>query len=184
MAVALGWLGAAGGCFPPGSGNSDGGYVGYSGPTLEVTAGGVHFGPAAPDPGAYADLVVMRDATGTPMGGSFRLSASIGTAGCTLAFDRYGRGVGFAAGQYTVQSMQGSFTLDGTVYPTTGELFTLPGGNARCTGSDCDGAAFVLTAADAQHATGYFRAIVSADSGAGQAEAVCSFWVKMRTYTP
>ncbi len=175
----------AGGCFPTGANGSDGGtVVGYSAPTLELTVNGVHFGPSAPDPGAYADLMVTRDATGTATGGSFRLGASIGAAGCALGFDRYGQGASLGVGQYTVQSMQGSFTLDGTVYPTTGERVATPAGGAACTGTGCDGAAFVLSAVDATHATGYFQGTVQADSGAGQASVVCSFWVPMRTYAP
>ncbi len=175
-----------GGCFPAGSGGSDGGSgYGYSSPTLELTVSGVHFGPAAPDPGAFADLVTMRDATtGNVTGASFRLGASIGAAGCALAFDRFGDGATLPPGQYTVQSMQGAFTLDGTVYPTTGERISTPEGGAGCTGAACDGAAFVLTAMDATHATGYFMGTVSADSGAGQASVVCSFWVPTRTYQP
>jgi hypothetical protein len=176
----------SGGCFPTGSSSSDGGSgaVGYSAPTLEVTVNGVHFGPAAPDPGAFADLVVTRDASGNAMGGSFRLGASVGSAGCALAFDRYGSGVGLGVGMYLVQSMQGAVTADGTVYPTSGERIATPGGGAGCTGSGCDGAAFVLSAVDATHATGYFQGTVVADSGAGEANVVCSFWVPMRSYQP
>ncbi len=175
------------GCFPAGAGNSDGGSgaVGYTGPTLEVTVSGVHFGPAVPDPGAYLDLVTVRDGGGKPTQSSFRMSAAIGSAGCTLAFDTFGsNSVAIGPGQYTVQSMQGSSTLDGTVYPTAAEQIATPEGGASCTGSTCDGAAFVLTSIDATHATGYFSGTVSADSGAGQADVVCSFWLTTRTYTP
>ena len=56
--------------------------------------------------------------------------------------------------------MQGASTLDGTVYPTTAERIATPEGGAGCTGSDCDGAAFVLSAVDAQHASGYFQGTV------------------------
>ena len=175
----------AAGCFPATGAGSDGGTVGYSAPTLEVTVNGVHFGPAAPDAGAYADLVTMRDpTTGQTTGASFRLSATIGTAGCALAFDRFGNGVTLGVGQYTVASQQGATTLDGTVYPTTAERFSTPEGGAGCTGSGCDGAAFVLSAADATHATGYFMGTITADSGAGQASAICSFYVPMRSFVP
>lgn len=174
------------GCFPAGSGGSDGGAShGYSGPTLELTVNGVHFGPAAPDPGAAADLVTSRDPlTGRSTGASFRLAASIGSAGCALAFDRYGDGATLGAGQYTVASQQGATTLDGTVYPTTAERFSTPAGGASCSGSGCDGAALVLGAVDATHATGYFMGSIVADSGAGQASVVCSFWVPSRSYQP
>jgi hypothetical protein len=175
-----------GGCFPMGatSGTDGGTSVGYSGPTLELTVSGVHFGPMAPDPGAFLDLVTTRDANGVATGSSFRMSAAIGDAGCVLSFDRFGDGAVIGAGQYTVQSMQGGSTLDGTVYPTSAERIATPEGGAGCTGSECDGAAFVLTAIDAEHATGYFQGTVSADSGAGDASAVCSFWLTPRTYTP
>ncbi len=175
-----------GGCFPTGATDgSDGGTsVAFSAPTLEVTVSGVHFGPAAPDPGAFVDLVVTRDGGGKPTASSFRLSATVGSAGCDLAFDRYGDSAALNVGQYTVQSMQGASTLDGTVYPTTGERIATPEGGAGCSGSDCDGAAFVLSAVDAQHASGYFQGTVIADSGAGSADVVCSFWLPWRTYTP
>jgi len=175
-----------GGCFPMGaSGGSDGGSTsGFTSPTLELTVSGVHFGPTAPDSGAFVDLVTTRDGGGKPIMSSFRLSASIGNAGCALSFDTFGGSAAIGVGQYTVQSMQGGSTLDGTVYPTTAERIATPEGGAGCTGSDCDGAAFVLSALDAAHASGYFMGTVSADSGAGQADVVCSFWLKPRTYTP
>lgn len=183
---AIFWIAAlAAGCFPANGAGSDGGTVGYSAPTLEVTINGVHFGPAAPDAGAYADLVTTRDpSTGRTTGSSFRLSATIGAAGCMLAFDRFGDGTTLGVGQYTVASQQGATTLDGTVYPTTAERFTTPEGGAGCTGSGCDGAAFVLSAVDRAHATGYFMGTIVADSGAGQASVVCSFWIPTRTYSP
>jgi hypothetical protein len=176
------------GCFlptgtPPAA--RDGGSYGYSGPTLELTVNGVHFGPAAPDPGAAADLVTTRDATtGRVTGASFRMTATLGTAGCALAFDRFGDGATLGVGQYTVQSMQGTSTSNGTVYPTTAQRIATPEGGAGCTGSGCDGAGFVLNAIDATHATGYFRGTVQADSGAGEASVVCSFWVTTGTYQP
>lgn len=176
------------GCFPTGadSGSSDGGgQVGYTGPTLALTINGVHFGPAAPDPGAFVDLTTMRDgATGRVTGASFRLTANLGNAGCALAFDRYGDGATLGAGQYRVVSMQGGSTLDGTVYPTQAQRIATPAGGAGCTGTDCDGSVLVLSALDATHATGYFQGNVTADSGAGNAAVVCSFWLKTRTYLP
>lgn len=175
-----------GGCFPMGdSSGSDGGSSGaFSAPTLELTVSGVHFGPTVPDPGAFVDLVTARDGGGKPTMSSFSLSASIGNAGCALSFDTFGGANPIGVGQYTVQSMQGGTTLDGTVYPTTGERVATPEGGAGCSGSGCDGAAFVLSAIDATHASGYFQGTVSADSGAGDADVVCSFWLTTRTYTP
>jgi hypothetical protein len=185
--VAL-WIAAAAcvGCFPTGtSTTSDGGTsTGYTGPTLEVTISGVHFGPMVPDPGAYVDLVTSRDAGGKPTMSSFVLSASIGDVGCALDFDTFGNASAISVGQYIVQSMQGSTTLSGTVYPTTAERVATPEGGAGCTGSSCDGAAFVLSAIDANHATGYFMGTVTADNGTGDADVICSFWLKPRTYSP
>jgi len=43
---------------------------------LELTISGVHFGPMAPDPGAFVDLVTQRDGGGKPTMSSFRLSGS------------------------------------------------------------------------------------------------------------
>ena len=167
-----------------GSSTSDGGTsTAFSAPTLEVTVSGVHFGPAAPDPGSYVDLVTTRDGSGTPTGSSFRLSATVGSAGCGLTFDTFGGSV-IRAGQYTVASMQGGSTLDVTVYPTTGERIATPEGGAGCSGSACDHAAFVLSAVDATHITGYFMGTVTSDSGLGDADVICSFWLTPRTYTP
>jgi hypothetical protein len=175
-----------GGCFPMGAADgSDGGSSGaFTAPTLELTISGVHFGPTAPDPGAFVDLVTTRDGGGKPTMSSFSLSAAIGNAGCSFSFDTFGGASAIGVGQYTVQSMQGGSTLDGTVYPTTAERVATPEGGAGCTGSSCDGAAFVLSALDARHASGYFMGTVSADSGAGDADVVCSFWLTTRTYTP
>ena len=174
----------SGGCWPTGSSTDDGGTTtAFGSPTLEVTVSGVHFGPQAPDPGAFVDLTTTRDGNGTATASSFRLSASVGSAGCALGFDTFG-GATIGVGQYTVESMQGSSTLDGTVYPTASERIATPEGGAGCSGSDCDSAAFVISAADALHITGYFQGTVSADSGAGQADVVCTFWLTPRTYTP
>ena len=174
------------GCFPTGSSGTDGGTtVGFSAPTLELTVAGVHFGPAAPDPGAFVDLVTQRDGGGKPTQSSFRMSAALGSAGCSLAFDTFGtNSYAIGVGQYTVQSMQGGSTLSGTVYPTTAESFATPAGSASCTGSICDGSAFVLSAIDAAHATGYFSGTVAAADGSGYVDVVCSFWIKTRTYMP
>src|SRR5439155_22360471 len=134
--VAVGAILLLAGCFPTGAGTggSDGGTtVGYTGPTLELTVNGVHFGPAAPDPGAYADLVTMHDTTtGRAMGSSFRLSANVGSAGCTLGFDRYGDGAVLPAGQYPVGSIQGGATLDATGYAPLPARVAPPHAGAGC----------------------------------------------------
>jgi hypothetical protein len=175
------------GCFPPGTETgSDGGTSGvFTAPTLEVTVSGVHFGPMTPDAGGYVDVVTTRDGGGKPTAASFRLSASIGQTGCNLALDRFGGdNPTIGVGQYLVESMQGASTLDGTVYPTTAQRISTTEGGAGCTGTGCDGAAFVLSALDAQHAAGYFMGNVVADSGAGGASVICTFWLKTRTYSP
>lgn len=177
----------SGGCFPPSgqSSDADGGQPGFMGPTLELTVNGVHFGPAVPDPGSAVDLINTRNALGGRVtGSSFRLAASVGAAGCQLAFDRYGDGAALGVGQYRVQSIQGSSTANGTVYPTTAERIATPAGGASCTGTGCDGALLAITALDSSHMTGYFSGTVQADSGAGQAAAICSFWLPLRSYQP
>ncbi|HEY2745396.1 MAG TPA: hypothetical protein VGL86_12255 [Polyangia bacterium] len=172
------------GCFPAGSVTSDGGTTtGFVSPTLELTISGVHFGPAAPDPGAFVDLVTTRDGNGTATASAFRMSASVGSAGCTLSFDTFGGGT-IGVGQYTVESEQGDETLDGTVYPTTAERVATPEGGAGCTGSDCDGSGFTISAADAAHISGFFSGTVVADSGAGTADVICTFWLTPTMYSP
>jgi hypothetical protein len=174
---------ALAGCFPTGSSNgSDGGY-GYSSPTLQVTVNLVKFGPAAPT--GSATLVNSRDGNGNPSGGSFRLSASIGSAGCQLAFDRFGADTsGFGIGQYTIASNVGTTTPAGYVYPTGAESVATPQGNASCTGSGCDNGGFVLYDLTSDHVQGYWRGTVQADSGAGQADVTCSFYVPLSQYQP
>ncbi len=102
LVIGTTWLAAifCVGCFPAGSDTSDGGVGGsgaFTSPTLELTVSGVHFGPQAPDPGAFVDLVTTRDDTGAAVSSTFRMSASIGTAGCTLSFDTFG-GAAFGVG--------------------------------------------------------------------------------------
>jgi hypothetical protein len=171
-------------CFPPqsSSGTDGGGAVPFSSPTLEVTISGHHFGPSVP--AGTASIVNSRDQFGNVTAGSFRLDANIGSAGCTLAFDRFGPSAGIGMGQYTVKSNPGSSTASGVVYPTSGLVIATPEGNARCAGSSCDFSAFVLNEVAADHVAGYWMGNVSADSGAGSAAVVCNFWVTLSQYQP
>ena len=47
-----------------------------------------------------------------------------------------------------------------------------------CSGSDCDGAALVLSTVAADHVEGYFSGAFRSDSGAGAASVVCSFYLR------
>jgi hypothetical protein len=173
------------GCFPAGSSsNGASGNYGYSGPTFELTVSGQHFGPTVPAAGSGASLVTQYDASGAVASASFSLNAAIsdGSAGCQLAFERYGGALGNF--QYNVASQQGATTADGTVYASVPERITLPGDSASCSGSGCDGAGLALTALDAQHVTGYFRGTMQDAAGQGAADVVCSFWLPMLTYQP
>jgi hypothetical protein len=177
------------GCFPStgttGGGGGGGGGTGLVAPTLEVTISGVHFGPAAPDPGATASLVTTRDPSGQVSGTSFRMSATIGTAGCALAFDRFGPTGTIGVGAYAISAdVAAGSSPDGQVYPTGAERVSTPEGGAGCTGTDCTGGTFVLSAVDAAHVTGYAEATMSADSGAGVADVVCTFWIPSPVYQP
>jgi hypothetical protein len=176
------------GCFPSGmGGTSGGGTTGFTAPTLELTISGVHFGPMPPDSGSSASLVVTRDVAGNVSGASFRLDAMIASAGvgCSFAFDTFGSSIGI--GQYTMSSAVGGTTPSGIVYATGSERVQTPmpaGGGAACSGSGCDGGAFVVSAIDAAHVYGYVSATMDADSGAGQASVVCTFYVPMSQYMP
>jgi hypothetical protein len=168
------------GCFPAGAGSNgnDGGY-GFTAPTLELTVNGVHFGPSAPAAGSTASLQTQRDASGAVLSASFSVNAALSSAsaGCQLSFVRYGGGI--AALQYTVSSQSGAVTADGQVYAPTGERINTPAGGASCSGAGCDFAALALTALDGQHVAGYFSGTMQADSGAGQADVVCTFWLPL-----
>jgi hypothetical protein len=175
------WVTFCAGCFPSttgggaGAGGSGGGA--FTAPTLELTVSGVHFGPAAPDSGSSASLVTTRDTLGNVSGSSFRLNATLTSAGagCSFAFDTYGSAI--TVGQYTISSQATGTTPSGIVYATGSQRVQTPGGGAACSGSDCDGGAFVISAVDATHVYGYVQATMNADSGAGQASIVCTFYV-------
>jgi hypothetical protein len=170
-------------CFPPPSPDtSDGGAVPFSSPQLEVTVGRVHFGPAVP--AGTASIVNSRDQFGAVTAGSFRFDANIGNAGCSLAFDRFGSNAAIGVGQYTVRSNVGNSTPSGIVYPTSSPVIATPEGYARCSGSGCDGSAFVINTLDSDHVAGYWMGNVAADSGAGVASVVCNFWVTLAQYQP
>jgi hypothetical protein len=170
-------------CFPPQTpSNSDGGSVPSNSPHLQVTFGLVHFGPSVP--AGSASIINSRDSFGNVTAGSFRLDANIGSAGCTLAFDRFGANAAIGVGQYTVSSRVGSSTPSGIVYPTGPQVVLTPGGTARCAGSDCDSAAFVINAIGSDYVTGYWMGAVAADSGAGVAGVVCNFYLTLSQYQP
>jgi hypothetical protein len=156
----------------------------FTGPTLELTVTGMHFGPAAPDSGSSASLVTTRDSLGNISGSSFRLGATLQAAGagCNFAFDTYGSAIG--VGQYLISSQANGATPSGIVYAPGSERVQTPETGAGCSGTACDGGAFVIIAVDAAHVYGYVRATMSADSGAGVADIVCTFYVPMSQYSP
>lgn len=180
------------GCFPSTNGGGGGGGGGgasgaFTVPTLELTVSGAHFGPAAPDPGSVVTLVTTRDGLGNVSGSSFRLDATLsnGTYGCSFAFDTYGTAI--STGQYTISSQASGTTPSGIVYATGSERVQLPamyGGNASCSGTGCDSGAFVISAIDASHVYGYVQENMNADSGAGAASVVCTFYLPMNQYAP
>jgi hypothetical protein len=178
-----------GGCFPStgsgGGGGSGGGAVPFSAPTLEVTVSGVHFGPSAPDSGSAGSLVTQRDATtGVVSDATLHINGSLTAdgVGCNFVFDTFGSPLG--VGQYTISSQVQGTTPSGIVYPTGTERVQTPEGGAGCSGSACDGGALVITSVDAAHIYGYVQATVMADSGAGLADIVCTFWLPMSQYQP
>jgi hypothetical protein len=186
LTPALLWVFCAG-CFPStmgGGGAGSGGSGAFTAPTFELTVSGVHFGPAPPDSGSNASLVTTRDSLGNVMGASFRLNATLtsASAGCNFAFDTFGAPI--SIGQYTISSNVSGTTPSGIVYATGSETVQTPEGGASCAGSGCDNGAFVISSMDAAHVYGYVSETMSANSGAGVASVVCTFYVPMSQYVP
>ncbi len=168
-----------------GGSGGGGGATGFVAPTLELTVSGVHFGPAAPDAGSSASLITQRDGLGNALSSTFTLDGGLSSlgAGCSFRFDTFG-GPTIGLGQYTISAATGSVTANGTVSPTGSESVTTPEGPASCAGTDCDGGALVISAIDAAHVYGYVSATLSAASGAGVADVVCTFYLPMSSYQP
>ena len=98
----------------------DAGVVGYGQPTLEVTAGGLRAGPAAPDSSSAASLVNERDERGRITRSTFSLFGALSQSGvsCALTVSRYGTDVSSVnIGFYQIATATGVATPDGTVSP-------------------------------------------------------------------
>jgi hypothetical protein len=189
LALALLGLGGCGLFNQPGP---DGGThpmnYGFGKPTLEVTVGGVHFGPATPDSGSAASLVDKRDnATGRVISSSFQATASLSGAGaaCRLGLQREGDGVTpIGVASYLLAASSGGPTPDGAVEPIAGEAASSPQGSFACNGTTCNGAGFVLTAVDASHAEGWLSGTFEDVSGGAPVDVACAFWLPMSGYSP
>jgi hypothetical protein len=176
-----------GGVQDAGGGGGGGGSFGQ--PTLEVTIGGMHFGPSAPDTGSGVDLTTQRDATSQIVSQSLSISASSAASGasCALGFQRYGTSLSPLRGGnqlYMVSSQSISATPDGVVAPAASESVSAQGVVLSCSGSACDGTGLLLVTLAADHVEGTYTGTLSDPGGQGAAEAVCSFWLPTRTWQP
>jgi len=178
------------GCWPmqpAGSGSADAGTYGFTGPTLELTVNGVHFGPSVADSGSAADLVTQYDqTTGAPQQSTLQISVSSAATGasCALGFVRNGDDVApFHTGGYQVSS-QAVFgpTPDGEAQPISGESIGTPQGAASCAGTDCDGAVLYLIDLASDHVQGSLSGTMQ--NAGVSASVVCTFYVPTRTFQP
>jgi hypothetical protein len=172
-----------------GATGASGGATGFGRATVEVTVGGVHYGPSAPAAGGSASLVDSRDANGEVTLSTFRASAatSDGAAGCTVAVQRSGQGVtpiGAGAGYILQSSGEAGATPDGAVEPVEGESATAPSGAFTCSGAACNGVGLSLSYLGADHVEGWLSGTLPSTSGAGAADVVCSFWLPLGAYAP
>lgn len=167
---------------------TDGGVYGFGQPTLLLTVNGVRFGPSAPDRGAFADLVTMRDGSGRITDSQFRAGASSQASGaaCNIAVNRFGLGATpiVALVPYQLMSPGPSGTADGTVAPIIGESVSIPQGVWQCTGSTCDGVILSLSFASADHVEGILSGTLVHAGGMGAANVTCSFYLPTRSYVP
>lgn len=189
---ALGISLALAGCSLFGTGSDGGttsngnGRVGFGAPTLQLTVGGVRFGPAAPDQSSSGSLTTTRDTAGQVSDSSFRLgisSAAIG-AGCQLALDRFGTSIApFTAGSYTLADPGQTGTADGTASPIGSITVSAPQGTWQCAGSACNGGALVLSVLAADHVEGYLSVALSDTSGDAPVDVICAFYVPMSSFS-
>jgi hypothetical protein len=177
------------GCWPtqPASNTADAGTYGFTGPTLELTVNGTHFGPSIADPGSAADFVTQRDqTTGTPQQSTLQIAVSSASTGasCSLGFTRTGDDVApFHTGGYQVSSANVfGPTPDGTAQPISGLAIGTSQGAASCAGSDCDGAVLYLIDLASDHVQGSLSGTMQ-NAGVA-ASVVCTFYVPTRTYQP
>jgi hypothetical protein len=162
---------------------------GFGGPALEVTINGVHFGPAAPDPGSGVSLSTSRDGAGQIDQAILNINASstAGGASIALGFQRYGTNIaGFTAGYgYTVAAGSGlNGSPDGTILTGGSETVAVADGTFQCTGSGCEGGALLLTVLQADHVEGSYSGNFDDTQGRGTVPVVCSFWLPTLSYAP
>jgi hypothetical protein len=175
-------LGGCGGARP---GSDDGGAVDFGKPTLEVTIGGVHAGPAAPDASSGARLRTVRDSLGRATQSTLTIAASSTAAGasCAIAVGRYGMDVlPVSVGAWELKSQTLSGSADGTVAPIGAPTASSALGSFACSGNACDGAVLQIVWLDANHIEGFFLGALG--NGAGVTEVVCSFYLPTLEYAP
>jgi hypothetical protein len=160
---------------------------GYGGPTVEITVGGVHFGPSLPGAGSSVSYSDTRDSEGNVVESSLRIDAltADGAARCGIALHRYGRSISpILASGYQVAAGTTDQTPDGTVDPAGTELVSTTAGSWQCGGSDCDGAFLSLRYLAGDHAEGFFTATLQSTSGDVPVDTTCSFYLPLSVYQP
>jgi hypothetical protein len=171
----------------PDGGTKDARVYGFGKPTLEVTIGGAHFDPSAPDQGAGVSLADQTNADGQVTVSLLRLSATHGSgaAGCALVLQRAGQGIlPNSAGPYTIGSGSSATTPDGELDPVGGEQVAASGSTFYCASSSCDGTQFYLSAFDASHAEGYVTGLFQDASTGDPTTISCSFYLPMLGWSP
>ncbi len=170
-------------CFPASS--SDGGYVGFGTPSIELTVDGTHVGPYAADATSFADLVTSRNALGQVLASDLTIHAAGGLASCDLHISRFGVGVApIATGPYRLMAATGAGTPDGTASPVGGVIAKAGRLTLACNGSDCNTAVLANTVIDARHLEGYVTATMYDYADGQPSNIVCSYYVPWRTYSP
>jgi len=174
---------------PGGGGGGGGGATGFGQPTLEVTVGGMHYGPAAPDPGSGVDLSTARDQAGQITSSSLTITASstAANASCSLGFQRFGQNLApFRGGGavYRLSAASLDNTPDGVVAPAASEFVDAQSLVLQCSGSACDGSGLLLTTLAPDHVEGTFNGTLTDNAGRGAAEVFCSFFLPTRSFNP
>ncbi len=171
-----------------GGGVPSGGANGYGKPTLEVTVGGVHFGPAAPDGASAAQLTTSYDqysnqAVDTRL--IVNVSATSVGAACSLGIFRQGEDVApFTTAGYRFSADSSGPTPDGMAVPISGEGVSVPQGGWSCSGDGCNGGALVITGLDEAHIEGYVGGTFVSNVGGPYEDVVCAFYLPWAVYQP
>jgi hypothetical protein len=178
-----------GGVQDGGTGGGGGGGGSFGKPTLELTVGGMHFGPSTPDTGSGVDLTTERDQASQIVSQTLTITASSAQSGasCTLGFQRFGTSLAPLRGGgqlYKLSSESIDATPDGVVAPSASESVSAQGLVLSCSGSGCDGTGLLLLTLAADHVEGSYTGTLADPGGQGSAEAICSFWLPTRTWQP